>query len=283
MDMPIDANTRFAIGQPVSRKEDPVLLRGEGRYSDDLSLPGQAYAPWCAAVTPTACCAASTRPRRWRMPGVLGIYTAADLAAAGIGAMQATVGKHRDGSATPKPHQMPLAPGPGAVRRRPGGAGGGGNAGAGAGRRRGRVPRRRAPARRDRRARGGRTGRTVMHDEAPGNVVLDFHFGDAAAVAAAFAGAAHVTRLDLRNSRIVVAAMEPRSALAAVEDGRLVLRVGCQGVFGLRNTVASVMNVPADAGARADRQRRRLVRHEGGRLPGIHRACCTPPARWAAR
>ena len=31
MDMPIDANTRFAIGQPVSRKEDPVLLRGEGR------------------------------------------------------------------------------------------------------------------------------------------------------------------------------------------------------------------------------------------------------------
>src|ERR1700731_4616547 len=35
---------RFAIGQPVSRSEDPVLLRGEGRYSDDVSLPGQAYA-----------------------------------------------------------------------------------------------------------------------------------------------------------------------------------------------------------------------------------------------
>jgi hypothetical protein len=35
---------RFAIGQPVARSEDPVLLRGEGRCSDDVNLPGQAYA-----------------------------------------------------------------------------------------------------------------------------------------------------------------------------------------------------------------------------------------------
>ena len=35
---------RFAVGQPVSRLEDPVLLRGQGRYTDDLNLPGQAYA-----------------------------------------------------------------------------------------------------------------------------------------------------------------------------------------------------------------------------------------------
>ena len=34
---------RFAIGQPVPRNEDPILLRGEGRYTDDVSLPGQAY------------------------------------------------------------------------------------------------------------------------------------------------------------------------------------------------------------------------------------------------
>jgi carbon-monoxide dehydrogenase large subunit len=49
MDDHIDPTTfglddRFAIGQPVPRSEDPVLLRGEGRYSDDVSLPGQAYA-----------------------------------------------------------------------------------------------------------------------------------------------------------------------------------------------------------------------------------------------
>ena len=32
------------IGQPVRRTEDPTLLRGEGRYTDDLNEPGQAYA-----------------------------------------------------------------------------------------------------------------------------------------------------------------------------------------------------------------------------------------------
>src|SRR5204863_148306 len=40
----LGADDRFAIGQPVPRSEDPVLLRGEGHYSDDVSLPGQAYA-----------------------------------------------------------------------------------------------------------------------------------------------------------------------------------------------------------------------------------------------
>ena len=34
---------KFAIGQPVTRKEDPTLLRGQGRYTDDISLPNQAY------------------------------------------------------------------------------------------------------------------------------------------------------------------------------------------------------------------------------------------------
>ena len=78
----------------------------------------------------------------------------------------------------------------------------------------------------------------------PGNVVLDFHYGDSAAVAAAFAQRRTRDQAALRNSRVVVAAMEPRSALGAVEDGRLVLRVGCQGVFGQRNTLAGIMNLP---------------------------------------
>ena len=34
---------RYAVGQPVARLEDPVLLRGEGRYTDDMNLPGQVY------------------------------------------------------------------------------------------------------------------------------------------------------------------------------------------------------------------------------------------------
>ena len=244
MDMPIDATTRFAIGQPVSRKEDPVLLRGEGRYSDDLTLPGQAYGVIVRSRYAHGELHGIDAAAALAMPGVLAVVTAADLQAAGIGPMQAAGGKHRDGSPMPKPHQSPLAHGrvryvgdPVALVV---------------------AETREAakdaaeavvldiaplPAVTDARA-AAAPDAPLVHDDAPGNLVLDFHYGDTAAVDAAFARAAHVTRLDLRNSRIVVAALEPRSALAAVEDGRLVLRVGCQGVFGLRNTLAAVMNVP---------------------------------------
>ena len=246
MDMPIDANTRFAIGQPVSRKEDPVLLRGEGRYSDDLSLPGQVYAVIVRSRYAHGDLNRIDSAEALAMPGVLAVITAADLDAAGIGPMQAAGGKHRDGTPMPKPHQTALA--------------------------RGRVryvgdpvamvvaeTREAAkdaaeavmlditplPAVTEARA-AAAPGAPQLYDDAPGNLVLDFHYGDTAAVDAAFAAAAHVTTLDMRNSRIVVAPMEPRSAIATMEDGRLELRVGCQGVFGLRNTIAGIMGLPTD-------------------------------------
>ena len=47
MNAPFDAidpsQMKFAVGQPVPRKEDPTLLQGRGRYSDDINLHGQAY------------------------------------------------------------------------------------------------------------------------------------------------------------------------------------------------------------------------------------------------
>jgi len=239
---------RFAIGQPVSRKEDPVLLRGEGRYSDDLSLPGQLYATvvrsrhahgWLRAVDADAARA---------MPGVLGIYTATDLRAGGIQPMPSSHGKNRDGSATPRPSQTALAEGkvryvgdPVAI-----------------------VVAETAqeakdaaeavfldidalPAVTSARA-AAKPGAPQLHDVAPGNLVMDYHHGDSAAVAAAFAGAAHVTRLTISNSRIVVAALEPRSALAEFDaaTGRYTLRVGCQGVFGLRASLKDVLGVAVD-------------------------------------
>ena len=45
---------RYAVGQPVPRKEDPVLLRGEGHYSDDLNLAGQVYAVMVRSASRTA-------------------------------------------------------------------------------------------------------------------------------------------------------------------------------------------------------------------------------------
>src|SRR5437763_1003107 len=90
-------------------------------------------------------------------------------------------------------------------------------------------------------------GAPQLHDEAPGNLALDFHYGDAEAVKKAFAEAAHVTRLDINSNRIVVNPMESRSAIGAFEDGRWVLRVGCQGVMGLRGGLAKdVLNTTPD-------------------------------------
>jgi aerobic carbon-monoxide dehydrogenase large subunit len=88
----------------------------------------------------------------------------------------------------------------------------------------------------------------LLHAEAPGNLCLDFHYGDSEKVAAAFAQAAHVTTLSMRNNRIVVCPMEPRSAIAEYdnEDDRLILRLGCQGVFGQRNLLSGILGVPVE-------------------------------------
>jgi aerobic carbon-monoxide dehydrogenase large subunit len=82
----------------------------------------------------------------------------------------------------------------------------------------------------------GRGGAPLVHGATPGNVVLDFHHGDAAAFENASAKAAHVTRRDVRNSRVVVCPMEPGSAIGDYDTGteRWTLRLGCQGVFEMR-------------------------------------------------
>ena len=56
-------------------------------------------------------------------------------------------------------------------------------------------------------------GAPQLYDEVPDNIALDFHHGDSAKVAAAFAKAAHVVKLPLVNQRLVVASIEPRSAI----------------------------------------------------------------------
>ncbi len=238
---------RFAIGQPVSRKEDPVLLRGEGRYTDDLSLPGQLYAVMVRSPHAHGMLRGIDADAAWSLPGVRGIYTALDLAAAGIGLMPASHGKNHDGTPTPRPRQTALAE----DRVRYVG-----------------DPVALVVAETQRQAQDAAeavmldieplpavtTARAalepdapLLHDDAPGNLVLTYRHGDAAAVERAFAGAAHVTRLSLQNSRVVVAAMEPRAVLASYEDGRYVFRAGCQGVFGLRAGLAAVMGVEAPA------------------------------------
>src|SRR5437660_9358126 len=76
---------RFAIGQPVPRSEDPVLLRGEGHYADDVSLPGQAHAVMVRSGYAHGVIRNIATAAARAMSGVLGVYTAADLETAGIG------------------------------------------------------------------------------------------------------------------------------------------------------------------------------------------------------
>jgi carbon-monoxide dehydrogenase large subunit len=91
-------------------------------------------------------------------------------------------------------------------------------------------------------------GAPVLYDHIPNNVALDYHYGDTAAVEAAFASAAHVTKLDIENTRVAVVSMEPRCALATYEKsgGRYVIQVPTQGVAGNRNTLAKQLNVAPD-------------------------------------
>src|SRR5580692_1564103 len=113
MDSPFDVSllndTKFAIGQPVSRKEDPVLLRGEGRYSDDLNRPGQLYGVMVRSRVAHGIIRSIDLDAARDMPGVRAVITEGDLTAAGVKNMTAAGGKHRDGSPSPRPPQRPLA------------------------------------------------------------------------------------------------------------------------------------------------------------------------------
>ena len=98
-----NTGTKFAIGQPVPRSEDPTLVRGEGRFTDDVSVPGQAYAVIVRSRHAHGVIHKIDTDGARKMQGVLGVYTAADLAA-GYGTLKCIVPfKNRDGSEMKKP------------------------------------------------------------------------------------------------------------------------------------------------------------------------------------
>ena len=241
MNAPVDlsqfADQKYAVGQPVPRKEDPVLLRGEGRYSDDLNRPGQAHAVMVRSNAAHGIIRSIDTSAAKDAPGVLAVLTGQDLIDAGLGNMPSgMVFKMRDGSEMPKPTQPILTtdkvrfvgdPVAVVVAETAKQAKDAAEAVV--------VDIDAMPAVTEARA-AAAAGAPLVHDGTPGNVILDFHHGDTAEVDAAFAGAAHVTRLQIRNSRVVVCPMEPRSAIGEydAQAERWILRVGSQGVFPMR-------------------------------------------------
>ena len=94
MNVAVMPQDRFAIGQPVSRKEDPMLLRGNGSYTDDLNLPGQLHAVIVRSRYAHGHLRGIDASEARGMPGVRLVLTAADLRAGGIKPMQASAGKN---------------------------------------------------------------------------------------------------------------------------------------------------------------------------------------------
>ncbi len=236
-----------SIGEPVRRTEDPTLLRGEGRYTDDLNEPGQAYA--CIVRSPYAhgLLKRIDLESAKAMPGVLAIYTAADLAAYGPHKCALDF-KQRDGSPMHKPIRKSLAQG----KVRFGG-----------------DPIACVVAETYLQAKDAaeaveldieplpavtvpseavKPGAPQLYDEVPNNVCLDFVWGEPAKVAPAFAAAAHVARLSLRNTRVVVAAMEPRAGLCSFDkkENKWTLTVPGQGVWGQKGQLVEILGVTPD-------------------------------------
>ena len=238
---------KYGVGQPVRRKEDDTLVRGKGKYTDDFSLPGQAYAWIVRSSHAHGVIRGIDTSAARTMPGVLGVWTGADLASANYNPFTCGMPlKNRDGSPLLQTNRAALMtdkvryvgdPVAFVVAETLAQAREAGEAIE--------VDIDPLPAVTDAEE-AARPGAPQLYDHIPNNVALDYHYGDAAKIDAAFAAAAHVTRLDMVNNRVAVVAMEPRVALAAYDkaDGRYTLQVPTQGVSGNKATLAKILNVP---------------------------------------
>jgi aerobic carbon-monoxide dehydrogenase large subunit len=238
---------KFAVGQSVRRIEDARLLRGLGRYSDDVDLPRQAPAVLVRSPHAHARIARIGAGAALSSPGVLAVLTGADVAADGLGDLPTDrTRKRRDGSpafATPRPllardrvrhvgdpvalviadtreHAVDAAERV-SVEYEP-------------------LPAVAASVD------ALRPGAPVVWDEAPDNVAFVWSVGQRDAVTRAFAEAAHVTRLDFVVSRVAAAPLEPRAAVGEFDRRaeRYTLYTGIQSPHGTRTLLASVLRVP---------------------------------------
>lgn len=234
---------KFASGQSVSRKEDPRLLRGEGRYTDDIDLPGMAYGYVLRSPHAHGIIRGIDVSAAREIAGVLAAYTIDDLKAAGYGPFPGSkLLKNRDGSDPQSPVRYALADGKVnfageglafVVAESPVAARDGAEA----------VmfdidP---LPAIIDPEE-ALAPGAVQIHDDAA-NLCVDWREGDFDAVEAAFDKAAHVTRMRIPINRVVVATMEPRGAVGEYDatSERFTIHLGCQGVHGMRQTLATAV------------------------------------------
>jgi len=207
---------RRLIGASVKRKEDYRFLTGAGQYTDDIVLPQQTYGMFVRSPHAHARLGKIDVEAARGAPGVIAVFTGADLAAEKVGGLPCGWLIHStDGSPMREPPHPVLATGkvrhvgdPVAL-----------------------VIAETAKAAKDAAelvtvdydllpavadtAHAADSGQPAVHDEVPDNVCYTWGHGDKAATDAAFAQAAHVTTLEIVNNRLVPNAIEPRAVNAS--------------------------------------------------------------------
>jgi|GraSoiStandDraft_57_1057295.scaffolds.fasta_scaffold10909_3 aerobic carbon-monoxide dehydrogenase large subunit len=239
---------KYGVGQPVRRKEDDTLVRGKGKYTDDFNLPGQAYAWIVRSSHAHGIIRRIDTSAAKAMPGVLGVWSGADLASANYGPFTCGLPlKSRDGTPLLQTNRAALVtdkvryvgdPVAFVVAETLAQARDAGEAIM--------IDIDPLPAVTDPEE-AAKPGAPQLYDHIPNNVALDYHYGDAAKVEAVFASAAHVAKLDIVNTRVAVVAMEPRAGLASYDKSsdRYTIHVPTQGVAGNRTNLAkNILKVP---------------------------------------
>ncbi len=209
------------IGARVRRKEDQRFLTGKGRYLDDINRRGQAYATFVRSPHAHANIGGIKTGKAEAAPGVVGVFTGADLQAGGVGGLICGwVITQKNG----EPHNSPPHPVLAVAKVRYVG-----------------DPVAVVIADTLEQAKDAAElvevdyeklpsvvsvadalgpGAPQLHEEAPGNLCFEWEVGDKAATDAAFGKADHVVRLDLVNNRLVPNAIEPRAAIGEYDTGR---------------------------------------------------------------
>jgi carbon-monoxide dehydrogenase large subunit len=244
-----DSLLRFGSDRDARRTEDGPLLTGRGRFTDDVNVFGQAHAAFVRSQVAHAELRGVDASHAVAMPGVLGIFTGKDLAAAGLGSLPpAVLLPGRDGRPMFSAAMPPLAVdrvryvgepvaivvAESAAQARDAAEAVTLDAGV-------------LPAVSDL-ERALAPGAPVIWPQAPGNVALDWTDGDGAAVDAACARAAHIERVRLFDPRLAPAALEPRAAIAEWDAGseRYTLTACTQGVAVVRRMLSEfVFKMPA--------------------------------------
>lgn len=239
---------RFSTGQAVTRKEDHRFITGTGRYTDDITLDGQAYLYFFRSPFAHGSITELDVSDAHEAPGVLAVYTAKELSAAGIKDLVAGALPPIAKTGVREPlQQRPLArdrvryvgePVAAVVAESPAAA---------------RdaadlilfdVDELRAAVTP---ADALKADAAQIHDNVPGNSYGHLGYGDRAAADKAFANAAATVAIEIINNRLAPTAMEPRGCNISWDGSTLTVYQGCQGVHSLRDRLAQSINLdPAD-------------------------------------